>query len=290
MNIILITTKGSLEENQRISTEVKNLGHELALIDLKEFEYEIVNGKMSVAEFDNLKPDIIIMRGVFNSIKSISAYVEGLRARGIKVFDNNFLVHKYSINKIADSVKLTMAGIPIPDTFHLHSFDKFLPCAEKIGYPIICKLTRTGKGAGVYKYDSEAGFARYIEKLKGWGSEAKNFLLQEFIDYKFDLRILIIGENMFCMRRIPGKGEFRANFSLGGSVELFDLDEAGRELARKALKAVDVNVGGVDMLIDESGKRYILEVNHTSGMLGMEKATGKNITKIYVEYAIAKAI
>jgi len=33
-----------------------------------------------------------------------------------------------------------------------------------------------------------------------------------------------------------------------------------------------------------------LEVNHTPGMLGMEKATGKNITRNYLDYAIAKAV
>jgi RimK family alpha-L-glutamate ligase len=289
MHIVLITTKGALEENARIREEITNLGHEFLLLDLKEFEYEISGDKIKVPEFESLNPDLIIMRGVFNSIKSICAYTEGLKRKGVKVFDNNFLTHKYSINKIADSVKLTMAGIPIPDTYHYHSFDKFLPCAERIGYPIVCKLTRTGKGAGVYKYDSQSDFARYIEKLKGWESEARNFLLQKFVDYQYDLRVLIIGEEMFCMRRIPGKGEFRANFSLGGSVELFDLDEDGKQLARRALNAVEVKVGGVDLLIAKDGKRYILEVNHTPGMLGMEKATGINITRKYVEYAIKNA-
>jgi glutathione synthase/RimK-type ligase-like ATP-grasp enzyme len=91
------------------------------------------------------------------------------------------------------------------------------------------------------------------------------------------------------MRRIPGEGEFRANFSLGGSVELFDLDEAGKKMAMKALKAVGLSIGGVDMLITEDNKRYILEVNHTAGFIGMELATSTNIGKIWVEHAIASA-
>ena len=40
---------------------------------------------------------------------------------------------------------------------------------------------------------------------------------------------------------------------------------------------------------DGVAKRYILEVNHTAGFLGMEKATGENIGKIFVEHAIAQA-
>jgi ribosomal protein S6--L-glutamate ligase len=67
------------------------------------------------------------------------------------------------------------------------------------------------------------------------------------------------------------------------------LDNEGIELSRKAIEAVELQIAGVDVLIDKEGKKYILEVNHTPGMAGMEQATGKNIAKIYVEYALSHA-
>lgn len=289
MNIVLITTRSTLEENLRIAEEAKILGHIFKLVDMKEFEYGITNGKLYIKQFENLYPDIIIMRGVFNSIKSITAYVESLRSKGVKVFDNNFLSHKYSINKIADLIKLAQAGIPVPDSYHLHDFKKYLPTANKLGYPMICKLTRTGKGAGVYKFDNKEDLTKFVVDLENREAEPESYLLQEFIPYKYDLRILIIGSDIFCMRRFPKKGDFRANFSLGGSVELFDLDEKGNTLAINAMQAVDIEVAGVDLLITKDNKRYILEVNHTPGMIGMEKATSKNIAGIYLEYAIKNA-
>ncbi|KKQ36785.1 MAG: Alpha-L-glutamate ligase, RimK family [Candidatus Woesebacteria bacterium GW2011_GWA1_37_7] len=289
MNIVLITTRSTLEENLRIAEEAKILGHAFKLIDMKEFEYGITNGKLYIKQFENLYPDIIIMRGVFNSIKSITAYVESLRSKGVKVFDNNFLSHKYSINKIADLIKLAQAGIPVPDSYHLHDFKKYSPTANKLGYPMICKLTRTGKGAGVYKFDNKEDLTKFVVDLENREAEPESYLLQEFIPYKYDLRILIIGSDIFCMRRFPKKGDFRANFSLGGSVELFDLDEKGNTLAINAMQAVGIEVAGVDLLITEDNKRYILEVNHTPGMIGMEKATSKNIAKVYLEYAIKNA-
>jgi len=51
------------------------------------------------------------------------------------------------------------------------------------------------------------------------------------------------------------------------------------------LAAVNLDIGGVDVLITPDGTRYILEANHTPGMLGMEEATGENITREYLEYA-----
>lgn len=294
MHIALITTRASLEENRRIRDEVEKMGHKFTLLDLTDFEYSVINGNLKVIEFEGLNPDIVIVRGIFNAVKSIATYVNGLRKRGVKVFDNNFTEHIYSINKIVDVMKLAFAGIPIPNTFHLHSYDKFIPAAKEIGYPVICKLARTGKGAGVYKFDNELALQNFIAELQNREIEPKSYMLQEFINYEHDLRILIIGEQMFCMKRIPGEGEFRANFSLGGTVELFELDEEGRKMALNALHAVNLNIGGVDMLItkDKDGvpaKRYILEVNHTAGFIGMELATSTNIGKIWVEHAIANA-
>ena len=253
------------------------------------FEYAIRGGEITVEPIDDL-PDVLILRGIFNNIKGISAHVEGLKKRGVRIFDNNFLEHKYSINKISDLIKLTGSGILVPDSFHLHDFEKFAGASYELGYPVVVKLTRTGKGAGVYKFDDENALNEFIMKVEENGGEAKSYLLQKFIDYEYDLRVLIIGERIFCMRRIPSEGEFRANFSLGGSVEKFDLSQEDKKLAQRALQAVGLEVGGVDLLIAQDGKRYVLEVNHTAGMVGMEAATGKNITKVYVEYAIKNAI
>jgi gamma-F420-2:alpha-L-glutamate ligase len=128
-----------------------------------------------------------------------------------------------------------------------------------------------------------------IEGFKEQGKQAKNYILQEYIPYVFDIRALIIGDRVYAMRRIPGEGEFRANFSLGGAVELFDLDREGHELAVKALSAINMSVGGVDILITKDDKRYILEVNHNAGFTGMEKATGENIGRVFLKHAIANA-
>lgn len=289
MKIVLITTLSSLAENKRIEKEVNNLRHTFQLINLKDFSFSITNGGLDVADLGNLDCDIIILRGVFNSIKAISVVTSSLRKKGVKIFDNNFLEHRYSIDKVTDLLKLNLAKIKIPETFYSRKFNEFPQMAEKIGYPVVIKSTRMGKGAQVYKIDSNKKLATFLDDVESQGKVAKNFLMQEFVPYKYDLRCLIIGENVFTMQRIPAKGEFRANFSLGGEVKLFDLDKNAQKLAINALRAVDMSIGGVDILITKDNKRYILEVNHTAGFVGMEKATGKNIGKLFVEHAIKNA-
>jgi len=290
MKIALATTLPSLIENKRIEEEVKALHHDFQLVNLKEFSFVIHDGQLTVDQLENLKADIVIVRGIFNSIKPISALVDDLRRRGVRVFDNNLTNHKYSINKIADTVKLSLKGIPVPNSAYLRSFDHYAASAEVLGFPVVIKSTRMGKGAGVYKVDSPEELKDFIEKLKKEDKQPGSHMIQEFIPYVYDLRVLIIGSDVYAMRRIPGEGEFRANFSLGGAVELFDLDEATRDLAKKALHAIDMTVGGVDVLITKDEKKYILEVNHTAGMVGMEKATNENIARLFVNHAIKHAL
>lgn len=289
MKIALITTLPGLIENKRIKTEIEKLGHDFNLIDLKDFNFQIIDGELKVGGLGNFNADLVIIRGVFNSIKAISLVVKSLREKGVKVFDNNFIEHRYSIDKLTDLIKLNLAGIKIPDMFYARDFSEFKSASKKLGYPVIVKSTRMGKGVGVFKIDDEKELDALLDELVNEGKEAKSYIMQEFIPYKYDLRCLIIGDRVFTMRRIPEKGEFRANFSLGGDVELFDLDERGKKFALKAMNAVNMDVAGVDVLIDKDDNRYILEVNHTAGFVGMEKATGENIGRIYVECAIENA-
>jgi RimK family alpha-L-glutamate ligase len=288
MKIALVTTLPLLDENKRIEEEVRRQGDEFELIDLGKFSFATDNGFHSPC-LTNIKADLVLLRGIFFAIKPICTVFAEMRRRGLIIFDNNLLSCRYSIDKVADTVCLATAGLPLPSTFYSRDFDAYEEASEKIGYPLVLKPTRTGKGSGVIKIESKEELVAIISELKNQDKEAKGYILQEFIPYKYDLRILVIGDEVFTMRRIPKEGEFRANFSLGGSVEPFILDEDSKNLARRAIESVNLLVGGVDMLITEDGRRYILEVNHTPGMIGMEKATGKNITKIYLEYAIANA-
>lgn len=289
MKVALITTLPSLVENERIGEEVKALGHEFEMVSLEEFGFDIRRGRLDVVEFRNFDCDLVIVRGIFLGIKTISALISSLREKGVAVFDNNFLEHRYSIDKVTDLVRLSLAGVLVPDTSYARDFTHYGELADKIGYPVIVKSSRMGKGVNVFKFNDSTELTGFINDAEEQGLSAKSYILQEFIPYAYDLRILIIGESVFTMRRIPAEGEFRANFSLGGDVEMYRLDTKGEKLAKQALNAVGMSVGGVDILITKDDRRYILEVNHTAGFVGMEKATNENIGKIFVEHAIANA-
>jgi len=151
MKITLITTLSSLIENQRLQQEAEKMGHQFQLIDLKNFNYQIKDNQLSLPQLKNLDTDIIIVRGVFNSLKSISTIVNHYRQQGTKVFDNHLLSHLYSIDKVTDMIKLSLNQIPTPNTSYSREYSDFPKLAEQLGYPLIVKSTRMGKGANVFK-------------------------------------------------------------------------------------------------------------------------------------------
>ncbi|MBI3397202.1 RimK family alpha-L-glutamate ligase [Candidatus Woesebacteria bacterium] len=286
MKIGIITTSPEQEEISRIIEEAEKLGHSVKVIDFRDFTIKIKDNKLSVTQMENIEIDFAIVRGMFMAMNSITAIVDYLKSKKIKVFDNGVYTHKYSINKISDFTKVAIAGLPIPSTFFSRNPDEFLKGADEFGYPVVVKSAKTGKGMGVTKIEKREDLEKYIQDLKDQNLGIKTVIMQEFVPYKYDLRVFVLGESLYAMRRIPAKGEFRANFSLGGSVEPFELSEKDKKTAKLAAEAVGLGIAGVDLLIKENDEALVLEVNHTPGMLGIERATGENITKMYLEYAL----
>jgi ribosomal protein S6--L-glutamate ligase len=86
-----------------------------------------------------------------------------------------------------------------------------------------------------------------------------------------------------AMQRQAAPGEFRSNLHRGGNATLTKLTPAERETAVKAAKVMGLNVCGVDILRSSRGP-LVMEVNSSPGLEGIEKATGKDIAGMIIEF------
>jgi glutathione synthase/RimK-type ligase-like ATP-grasp enzyme len=86
------------------------------------------------------------------------------------------------------------------------------------------------------------------------------------------------------MLRIPPEGDFRANFSLGGTAKKAELTSEMKALAEKAAKASNAVFAGVDIVYAEDKKPYLLEVNRTPGFQGFMQSHDIDIPKKFAEY------
>jgi hypothetical protein len=121
-------------------------------------------------------------------------------------------------------------------------------------------------------------------------------LIQEMIPSNYDLRIHVLARNgdlsnvddaqvIGAMRRNKVKKDFRTNFSLGATTQKVKLSEEITEIAKKSALAVGCVWCGVDIIIDKkTGKPYVLEVNSSPGIKGIEKTTGISISDILMDF------
>lgn len=183
-------------------------------------------------------------------------------------------------------------NIVFPETFFGHHkilYKYFDFIAKKLKTPLICKPNGLRKGFGVVKLSNKKDFKKYAEKIRQeFGLRKSYFLLQKYIENNADYRILVLGKKTYCMKRRATKpGEFRHNFSLGGTVEKVELPADLRRQSVKIARRLGLDFAGVDF-IKKHGKFICLEVNKSPGLAGISQANNKDLFMETIDYLIKK--
>lgn len=138
-------------------------------------------------------------------------------------------------------------------------------------------------GQGLYKLKKgEDGIKGRIDSMKG-----QYMIIQEFLPsvYENDKRVLLLnGEPLGALGRIPKEGDFRANLAAGGravSTEITKNDIKIIERIKPYLVKEGLSFAGIDIVGDK-----LLEINITcpTGIMPVKEFTGKNITKDIVDF------
>lgn len=246
-------------------------------------DYFAHNEKGDLAQYD-----VLLVREVFAYFKYAINIISYMKNRGKLVVDNNLAEEKMMINKLIDGQRLVQAGLPFPKTFHSHTLANYLALIPRIekecGFPLVVKHRSSGKGAKIYKTEDRLDLENLLTELNE-DNKLGRYYIQEFLPLESDYRVLVVADQVVgAMLRIPKKGDFRANFSLGGTVKPVELTKELEELALKAAKATNCHFGGVDIVYTKEGKPYLLEVNRTPGFQGFTQAHGINVAKMFVDY------
>jgi len=233
--------------------------------------------------------EVLLVREVFKQLKYAINIIEYMKNKGKIVIDNNLAIEKMVINKITDARKLSQEDLPYPRSYHAFSksdYLELLPQIEKeCGWPLVVKHRSLGKGSGIYKVNDRLDLENLLDELEESGKISR-YYIQEYLDLKADYRVLYIaGKVVGVMQRFPKKGDFRANFSLGGTVAKAELTPLIENLSYRSAKATNIEFGGIDVVVDKKNNHYILEVNRTPGFKGFTEAYGMNIANLFVEHA-----
>ena len=116
------------------------------------------------------------------------------------------------------------------------------------------------KGVGVYLIECEEDYNSAFDEINN------EYFCQEFIEnsYGKDIRVYVLGNKVLgCVKRISDNS-FKSNFSLGGRVEKYQLNNDIEQISLNAAKAVGLDFCGIDLLITKDSYT-VCEVNGNAG-------------------------
>jgi ribosomal protein S6--L-glutamate ligase len=158
---------------------------------------------------------------------------------------------------------------------------------EKIGKPFVIKTLKDSQGKGVYLINNYNEYTKICGEFKNINKE---FIFEEFIKESFgkDIRVFSIqGEVLACVKR-KSKCGFKANFALGGDVEIYPLDDDIKKITQDIYNITSMYYTGIDLLLGKDGYVFC-EVNITPGIEGVEKVSGCNVARELI-YSIKNTI
>ncbi|MGW0391076.1 ATP-grasp domain-containing protein [Streptomyces sp. NPDC003042] len=196
--------------------------------------------------------------------------VSHLEAMGSVVF-NSVEARLNCENKFRQLRLLSLAGLPVPDTYG--SVHAALPNLFNTGIPDPCvvKAVRGRGGSRVFRATREI-----LEDLHGSLRDDVPYVLQRYHGFRpgCDLRVVVVdGRAVAAKVRSSIKG-FKSNVALGGTSEpCLGRFPAGERLACRAAVAVGADLAGVDLLFEPDGTFTICEVNTGPGSKDLPQVT-----------------
>ena len=187
-----------------------------------------------------------------------------------------------SVRNAPEKLLVTHFADLMPKTIISKNFDEIKEFVSKLNKVVLKPLYGKG-GEGIILLESnDKMFDKKLENfLLG---EHEPIMAQEYLPIvkKGDKRIILInGEPVGCLNRIPAEGEFRSNLGVGGLPELSELSSRDIEICQRISKTLidyDLYFVGIDVIGD-----FLTEINVTcpTGVRQIKKLGGPDIAKLF---------
>lgn len=227
------------------------------------------------------KFDLVIFRTIGQNIEIAVAVSNYLKSVGIRHIDT--YIGDVDRGKLSSASFRALMGSSIPDTAFVGSqnqdnFIKLLK-ASGLGFPIILKDNFGRKGRYNYLVNDIDGLKDKLEDNKHI-----SFVIQQYIKSDRDYRVLVFNNKIRLMiERKSNSKSHTNNTSQGGVATIVNSgiipDYVEKDILRQ-VNAEGLQVAGVDIIFDQEGNYYILEINRAPQI-----STGAYVDNKIKEYA-----
>lgn len=285
MRIAILSRNPNLYSSKRLVEAAISRGHEVRVLDHLRCYMNISSSNPTLHYRGEDLPtyDAVIPRIGASVTFYGTAVLRQLEMMGVYPVNESVAVTR-SRDKLRSLQLLSRKGIGMPITGFANSPDDIQDLIKMVGgAPLVIKLLEGTQGIGVVLAETKKAAESVIEAFLGLNA---NIMVQEFIKEAggADIRCFVVGGKVVAaMKRQGAEGEFRSNLHRGGSAELVKLTPSERKTAVKAAQIMGLNVAGVDILRSNRGP-VVMEVNSSPGLEGIEKATGKDVAGLIIEF------
>ncbi|WP_213980940.1 alpha-L-glutamate ligase [Sphingomonas sp. dw_22] len=170
-------------------------------------------------------------------------------------------------------------GLPIPATRVVHRAADLVAASEGLRFPIVVKANIGGSGAGIVRYDSRESLAAAVDEGMVPDSIDRVLLVQEYVPVRDGkiTRIETLGGRFLYAIDVDGGGSFDlcpADVCLAApgkpviTITEARPDEALIEAAERIAQAAKLDVGGIEVMIDDrDGTPRFYDVNALSNFV-----------------------
>ena len=191
-----------------------------------------------------------------------------------------------AVDKYLTTAKLARVGLPVPETIVCEGFDEALEAYHTLGGDVVVKPLFGSEGRGIVRVSDPDLAQRVFRTLERIDSV---LYLQRFVRHPgYDIRVLILdGKVLGSMKRISTT-DFRTNVSRDAHTEVHLPTSTEIDFAQRSVVCTGATLAGVDLLYDELGQLFVIEVNAVPGWRAFARTTGVDVAEEVMQWIEAK--
>lgn len=197
---------------------------------------------------------------------------------GLKVF-NTAEASRVCNNKMESHLLASRVGMPQVDMAFCANTPDGVIC-HGLGYPVVVKSPYGHGGGEVYLAHAEKEVLAYSSRMN-----CDRALIQRLCPRPgIDIRVYVLGGRVLAAVKRSSATDFRANLSLGGSIEPYLLNEQERGMVERILDALPLDYAGIDFILDKDGGLLFNEMEDVVGSRALYMLGGPDIAGLYMEH------
>ncbi len=182
------------------------------------------------------------------------------------------------------------AGLPTARTVYASTTDRTLlkQFVEHVGgLPVIVKMLGGEGGVGVMRVESLPALYSLMDFAHALGRAP---LICAYVDDSVHWRVVVVGDRAVAAYRNPPEvDDFRTYASDDTHDVTANPDPALAEVAVRAVAALHLEFGGVDILRHPTGRLYVLEANFPCYFPHAQRVAGIDIAGTMLDFLLAKS-